>query len=120
MKLEEKSITASVRSISLKIVLKNIVHVRMNTINGETIPIICIFCEKCLIKQQGRFCGPCCRVGGRLVENWNKILRQSLPKRTNLDLISEEKIHEAQDGTVERPIKVLGGRLSLERFCFSF
>ena len=54
------------------------------------------------------FCRPYKSCDKGLVENRNKILRQYLPKGTNLDLISGQELDRIENEINERPLEVLG------------
>lgn len=56
------------------------------------------------------FCRPYRSGDKGSIENRNKILRQYLPKGTNFDLISQEKIDKIVSEINNRPMKILGWR----------
>ena len=62
------------------------------------------------------FCRPYRSSDKGLVENRNKILRQYLPKGTNLDLISEQELDIIENEINERPMEVLGWLSPKESF----
>ena len=51
-----------------------------------------------------------------LIENRNKILRQFLPKKTNLDLITNEQISKIENQINEKPMRCLNWKSSKQAF----
>ena len=54
------------------------------------------------------FCDPYCSWQKGLVENTNKLIRQYLPRWTNMDEVTDEQLYEIQEKLNNRPRKSLG------------
>ena len=73
-----------------------------------------------LLKCKSYFCSPHHSWKKSLIENRNKILCQFLPKGTNFDLISEDKVRTIQSMINHRPVKVLDWASPSDVFTLAF
>jgi len=60
------------------------------------------------LKSDIFFCDPYKSYQKGAIENGNRLIREKLPKRANIDQISQDKIEEIMDKLNSRPMKVLG------------